>query len=47
MKKIIVIEDDKVLREALTALLRENGYEVCQIVRLRRRNSRLQRKKQI
>ena len=33
MKKIIVIEDDKVLREALTALLRENGYEVCRIVK--------------
>lgn len=33
MKKIIVIEDDKVLREALTALLRDNGYEVCQIVK--------------
>ena len=32
MKKIIVIEDDKVLREALTALLRENGYEIYQIV---------------
>ena len=29
MKKIIVIEDDKVLREALTALLRENAYEEC------------------
>lgn len=33
MKKIIVIEDDKVLREALTALLRDNGYEVCQMVK--------------
>lgn len=32
MKKIIVIEDDKVLREALTALLCENGYEVQQII---------------
>lgn len=31
MKKIIVIEDDKVLREALTALLRENGYELSLI----------------
>lgn len=32
MKKIIVIEDDKVLREALTALLCENGYEVQRII---------------
>ena len=32
MKKITVIEDDKVLREALTALLCENGYEVQQII---------------
>ena len=29
MKKITVIEDDKVLREALTALLCENGYHLC------------------
>lgn len=31
MKKIAVIEDDRVLREALACLLRENGYEVLQI----------------
>ncbi|MEF2877155.1 MAG: response regulator transcription factor [Blautia sp.] len=29
MKKIAVVEDDLVLREALTGLLEENGYETC------------------
>lgn len=29
MKKIAVVEDDLVLREALTGLLVENGYETC------------------
>lgn len=45
MKKIIVIEDDKVLREALTALLRENGYEVCQIVRFEKTEQQIAREK--
>ena len=27
MKKIAVVEDDKVLRQALESLLKENGYE--------------------
>ena len=31
MKKIIVIEDDKVLREALTALLREMGMRYVRL----------------
>ena len=45
MKKIIVIEDDKVLREALTALLRENGYEVCQIVRFEKTEQQIAEEK--
>lgn len=45
MKKIIVIEDDKVLREALTVLLRENGYEVCQIVRFEKTEQQIAREK--
>lgn len=29
MKKIAVVEDDRVLRKALKSLLEENGYETC------------------
>ena len=29
MKKIAVIEDDRVLRQSLAGILKENGYEVC------------------
>ena len=45
MKKIIVIEDDKVLREALTALLRENGYEVCRIVKFEKTEQQIAEEK--
>lgn len=31
MKKIAVVEDDKILRQTLGALLRENGYQVLEI----------------
>ena len=46
MKKIIVIEDDKVLREALTALLRETDMRVpdCKI---RKTEQQIAEKKQI
>ena len=29
MRKIAVIEDDRVLRQSLAGILKENGYEVC------------------
>ena len=45
MKKIVVVEDDKVLREALTALLRENGYEICQIVKFEKTEQQIAEEK--
>ena len=44
MKKIVVIEDDKVLREALTKLLEENGYRVYQITQFKQTENQIAEK---